>query len=217
MLINFNEIVLVEPGESGSVFGSADFYDYVIVEGSKNFGKTWFGLSDGYDSRIVKSWETAYNNAIVGQNSTAAGNESMLHKHTIFYAPSDNISAGDTLLLRFRLYSDPFANGWGWVIEDLKINPLVDAVEKVVVDVTNKVYPNPGRGLIKISSGMAGSENGKHVRYNIYNSAGICIQSNYLSRDAETDVDISDYPTGIYIIVLYKDDWINTIKYTLIK
>ena len=42
MLINFNEIVLVEPGEDGSVFGSDDFYDYVIVEGSKNFGKTWF-------------------------------------------------------------------------------------------------------------------------------------------------------------------------------
>ena len=64
-------------------------------------------------------------------NSTSVGKESMLHKHTIFYKPSDNISAGDTLLLRFRLFSDPFANGWGWVIEDLKINPLVDAVEKI--------------------------------------------------------------------------------------
>ena len=70
MLINFNEIVLVEPGETGSVFGSADFYDYVIVEGSKNFGKTWFSLADGYDCRLVSSWETAYNSSIVGQNST---------------------------------------------------------------------------------------------------------------------------------------------------
>ncbi|MEI8224945.1 MAG: hypothetical protein WCG82_03370, partial [Bacteroidota bacterium] len=51
LLINFNEIVLVEPGEAGSLFGSPDFYDYVIVEGSKNFGKTWFSLTDGYDSR----------------------------------------------------------------------------------------------------------------------------------------------------------------------
>jgi hypothetical protein len=34
LLINFNEIVLVEPGETGSVFGSPDFYDYVILEGS---------------------------------------------------------------------------------------------------------------------------------------------------------------------------------------
>ena len=81
--------------------------------------------------RLLKTWETAYNNSIVGYNSTAVGNESMLNKHTIFYRPSDNISAGDTLLLRFRLFSDPFANGWGWVIEDLKINPLIDAVENI--------------------------------------------------------------------------------------
>ncbi len=38
------------------------------------------------------------------------------------------------MLMRFRLYSDPFANGWGWVIEDLKINPLVDAVEEISFD-----------------------------------------------------------------------------------
>lgn len=217
MLISFNEIVLVEPGESGSVFGSPDFYDYVIVEGSKNFGRTWFSLAAGYDSRIVKSWETAYKNAIVVQNSTAVGDESMLIKHTVFYAPSDNISAGDTLLLRFRLYSDPYANGWGWVIEDLNINPLFDAVENVREDEATKVYPNPGRGLIKISSGISGSENGKPVRLNIFNTAGVCIKSNYLLRDEETEIDISDYPNGIYIIVLYKDDWVNTIKYSLIK
>ena len=130
MLINFSEIVLVEPGEPGSVFGSDSFYDYVIVEGSKDFGKTWLSLVDGYDSRYLSAWETAYNSSIVGQNSTFVGTESMLQNHTIFLRPSANIPAGDTLLIRFRLYSDPFANGWGWVIEDLKINPLVDAVEK---------------------------------------------------------------------------------------
>jgi hypothetical protein len=217
LVIDFNEIVLVEPGDPGSVFGSADFYDYVILEGSGNFGKTWFSLSDGYDSRILKSWETEYNSSIVGQNSTAVGNESMLNKHTLLYAPSGNISAGDTLLLRFRLYSDPFANGWGWVIEDLKIGPLVDAVDNISMDVANKIYPNPGPGLFKITTAMAGSGNGKPVRYKIFNSAGICIKSNYLSGGTETDVDISDYPAGIYIIVLHSDDWINTIKYSLIK
>ena len=216
MLINFNELVLVEPGEAGSVFGSTYFYDYVIVEGSKNFGKTWFSLADGYDSRLVSSWESAYNNAIVGINSTFTGTESMLLKHTIFYRPSDNISAGDTLLLRFRLYSDPFANGWGWVIEDLKINPLIDAVEKISYDPV-KVYPNPGTGLIKISTDREGNESRKPLRYSVFNSAGICIISDHTSGDSETLVDISGYPTGIYIIVLYRDDGIKTIKYSLIK
>ena len=216
MLINFNEVVLVEPGEPGSVFGSAGFYDYVIVEGSKNFGKTWFSLADGYDSRLAALWELSYNNSIVGDNSTFTGTESMLQKHTIFYRPSDKISAGDTLLLRFRLYSDPFASGWGWLIEDLKINPLVDAVEKISNDQV-MVYPNPGSGLIKISFGMITNERSKPFLYSIYNSAGICIKSDHTSGGSENLVDISGYPTGIYIIVLYRDDGIKTIKYNLIK
>ncbi len=216
LLINFNEIVLVEPGEAGSLFGSPDFYDYVIVEGSKNFGKTWFSLADGYDSRYVSTWEIAYNSSIVGQNSTFTGTESMLLKHTIFYRPSDKISAGDTLLLRFRLYSDPYANGWGWVIEDLKINSLVDAVEKISYEPV-KVYPNPGNGLIKISSDRAGFEISKPLLYKIFNSSGICIKNDHTSGGSETLVDISGYPTGIYIIVLYRDDGIKTIKYSLIK
>jgi hypothetical protein len=140
----------------------------------------------------------------------------MLLKHTIFYGPSDNITAGDTLLLRFRLYSDPYANGWGWVIEDLKINPLVDAIEKISYDPV-KVYPNPGTGLIKISTDITGNESRKPLRYSVFNSAGICIINDHTSGDSETLVDISGNPTGIYIIILYRDDGIKTIKYSLIK
>jgi len=216
LLINYNEIVLVEPGETGSVFGSPDFYDYVILEGSKNFGKTWFKLADGYDSRLVSSWETAYNSSITGQNSTYTGSEEMLRKHTIYYRPSDNVSTGDTLLLRFRLYSDPFANGWGWVIEDLKINPLIDAVEPLNSDQL-KVYPNPGKGLVKLSNYQTGININKPFRYSVYNSAGICILTDLTSGDSETMVDISGYPTGMYLIILYRDDGIKTVKYSLIK
>jgi hypothetical protein len=216
MLINFNEVVLVEPGAPGSVFGSPDFYDYVIVEGSKNFGKTWFSLADGWDSRLVSSWETAYNSSIVGINSTFVGTESMLHKHTIFYRPSDKISAGDTLLLRFRLYSDPFANGWGWVIEDLKINPLVDAVEKIINSPVN-IYPNPGNGIIKIGNNQTAFNSRKPIHYSVFNSAGICLINDRTYGDSETLVDISGYPPGIYFIVLNLDDGIRTFKYSLMK
>ncbi len=216
MLINYNEVVLVEPGAAGSVFGSPDFFDYVIVDGSKNFGKTWFGLNDGYDSRLFPSWETAYNSSIVGNNSTYIGTESMLQKHIFLYHPSVNISAGDTLLLRFRLFSDPFANGWGWVIEDLKISPLIDAVTEIdnhpVI-----VYPNPGKGRIKISTDIPGIQNYKSFRYSIFNSSGICLINARTSGTAETLVDISAYPSGMYIIVLYLDDGIKTFKYSLIK
>jgi hypothetical protein len=216
ILVNFDEVVLVEPGTAGSVYGSSDFFDYVIVEGSKNFGKTWFGLTDGYDCRLFPSWETAYNSSIVGDNSTFVGTESMLKKHTFLYRPSGNISAGDTLLLRFRLYSDPFANGWGWVIEDLKINPLIDAISEVKNHPVN-IYPNPGKGFIKISTDITGPENYKPLHYSIFNAAGICLINTTISRYSETLVNISDYPAGMYIIVLYLDDGIKTIKYSLVK
>ena len=217
LVISFNEVVLVEPGEDGSVFGSEGFYDYVIVEGSKNFGKSWFSLADGYDSRLLKTWETAYNNSIVGNNSTAVGKESMLNKHVVFYKPSDNLSAGDTVLLRFRLFSDPYANGWGWVIEDLKINPLINAVETVLSDKSVIAYPNPGQGLIRISSDRNGTMSGKPIRFTVYTASGYSILENYLPGETENIIDISDQPPGLYIIVFNVDGRIISVKYSLLK
>jgi hypothetical protein len=216
LVISFNEVVLVEPGEPGSLFGSESFYDYVIAEGSKNFGKKWFSLADGYDSRLLTSWETKYNSSIVDMNSTASGDETMLHRHVIYYKPSADISAGDTLLLRFRLFSDPFANGWGWIIQDLKINPLIDAVEKVQPDVPVTIYPNPGNGMIRISYNQD-SGSGQPVNCRIFNTSGTCIKSCNLNGLTENIIDISDRPVGIYIIVLNGDNLIKTIKYSLIK
>jgi hypothetical protein len=34
--MSFDEIVLVEPGTNGTVYGDFEFWDFVIVEGSKN-------------------------------------------------------------------------------------------------------------------------------------------------------------------------------------
>ena len=216
LLFSYNEVALVEPGETGAVFGSSGFYDYVIVEGSKNFGKTWFNLINGYSSTLFPAWLTAYNSSIVGDNSTFAGNESLLQKHTFLYRPTANISAGDTMLVRFRLYSDPFANGWGWVVEDLNIGPLVDAISEVANHPV-KLYPNPGRGLIKLSYDAQNQENYKPLRYKVFNATGICIIDSKTSGSPETLIDISDSPPGMYIILLYLNDGIKTIKYSLIK
>ena len=38
--LSFDEIALVEPGDPGSVFGDPAFWDYVVVEGSRD-GVTW--------------------------------------------------------------------------------------------------------------------------------------------------------------------------------
>jgi hypothetical protein len=215
MLFSYNEVVLVEPGEPGSLFGSPDFYDYVVVEGSKDNGKTWFALTDGYDCRYFASWETIYNQNIVGQDSRTSADEGMTRKHTFFVRPSSKVAAGEKILVRFRLYSDPFANGWGWLIDDLKINPLIDGVEKISVGQL-AVYPNPGDGIINIRS-ESESFSGKPVRYKIYNSMGVALKNDIITVESGTKIDISEYPSGIYFIVINFNDGLKSVTYSLIK
>jgi hypothetical protein len=108
----FDEVVLVEPGETGSAFGSADFYDYVVVEGSKDGGVTWTPLADGYDSRDNAVWLTRYNSTSDAEgNSSAVGEASLYRTRTLNLL--DAFNAGDEVTLRFRLYSDELTTGWG--------------------------------------------------------------------------------------------------------
>jgi hypothetical protein len=214
MTVSYRELVLVEPGEQGSVFGFSDFYDYVIVEGSKDFGKNWFPLADGYDSRIISSWETAFNSSSDGQNSTFAGDESMMLPHIIYPKVSNKISNGDSLLVRFRLFSDPYAHGWGWVIDDLKIERLIDDVNDIAAFGAD-IYPNPGNGRFIVRTGEAVSTDG--IFLSIFNSSGQCILKSMPFTGHQMTVDISGNPPGLYFIVIRDPGGIKTYKYSLLK
>jgi hypothetical protein len=117
--VKFDEIVLVEPGEPNSTFGNADFYDYVVVEGSKNGGLTWTPIDAGYDSRDYDLWLTRYNSSIVSNISQGVGDPGLFRTRTLNLL--NKFSAGDEVVIRFRLFSDPGAAGWGWAIDNLKI------------------------------------------------------------------------------------------------
>lgn len=117
--VKFDEIVLVEPGEDGFAFGTTEFYDYVVVEGSKNGGTTWTPIANGYDSRDYAPWLTKYNSSIVNNVSQGVGDPSLFRTRTLNLL--DKFAAGDEVVIRFRLYSDPGAAGWGWAIDNLKI------------------------------------------------------------------------------------------------
>lgn len=119
--LKFDEIVLVEPGAVGSSFGSSNFYDYVIVEGSKDGGETWLPLLPGYDATSRPEWLTRYNSAINSStgNSTASGDPTLYRPRIIDLLNTFN--AGDEIVIRFRLYIDQLANAWGWAIDNLKI------------------------------------------------------------------------------------------------
>ncbi|MGA1978026.1 MAG: T9SS type A sorting domain-containing protein [Bacteroidales bacterium] len=215
MTISYKEVVLVEPGESGSTFGSSDFYDYVIVEGSRNFGESWFYLCDGYDSRYWDNWLTAFNSSTDSAgNSTFVPDETLLLKHSIFAKVSGDISAGDTLMVRFRLFSDPYVHGWGWFIENLDIEPLIDQVENITYS-SLVMYPNPGNGLITIRDESDAGFG--PFAYSVYSSSGTCLITNEFTGGNELIINISNYPAGLYFIILYRSDGVRALKYTLIR
>jgi len=117
--IKFDEVVLIEPGETGATFPSEDFYDYVVVDGSKDGGVTWTTVANGYDSRDFAPWLTRYNSAISGNNSNAIGDPTLFRTRMLNL--QDKFDTGDEVVIRFRLFSDPAAVGWGWAIDNLKI------------------------------------------------------------------------------------------------
>jgi hypothetical protein len=214
MQISFRELVLVEPGAEGSVFGFSDFYDYVILEASKDFGKNWFGLADGYDSRYISSWETAYNSSINGQNSTYLGKESMMVTHYFYPRIAGKISEGDYLLIRFRLFSDPYAHGWGWAIDDLKISPLVDQAEEINIQGI-RIYPNPGYGLFTVE--FANNRGSGPLRLSVYSLTGQSIIQNLVLNEERMTIDISGHPPGLYLVTVNNGSGTKVLKYSLIK
>jgi hypothetical protein len=212
MMITYKEVVLVEPGDPGSYFGSPDFYDYIIVEASKNFGKTWFFLEPGYDSRISSFFETTYTRAFLGMNSTAIGRENMYALHTLDLRSSPKLVKGDTIMLRFRLFSDPYAHGWGWVIEDFSFRSIASDVEKVTLNRIG-LYPNPGSGRFTLDTRELGP--GGKMKLNILNSAGVALMTIQIDSGTENMIDISGWQPGIYILVIYDGIKVRTIKYIL--
>jgi hypothetical protein len=142
--MRFDEIVLVEPGEEGSVFGGEGFFDYVVVEGSADGGLTWKPFVNGYDSRANGVWLSRYNTNVVNDNSGAAGDPTLFRQRLIDMLESGDFLAGDEVIIRFRMFADQFAHGWGWAIDNLFIQAPVTGIEQPLSK-TFQFYPVPAR------------------------------------------------------------------------
>ena len=141
--MTFDEIVLVEPGEPETNYNDNFFWDYVIVEGSKDKGKTWLPLTQGYDSQSNDNWYAVFTNTLKSTTSSAVGDDKMYVPHTIELTENTGFSAGDTVLFRFRLSSDKSITGWGWAIDNLNIQKLSTVNDELVTENSVNVFPNP--------------------------------------------------------------------------
>ena len=202
--MSYDEVVLVEPADSGVKFGDEDFWDYVIVEGSKDGGNSWHGLIDGYDSNYQPSWRNLYESSISGNNSTATPTRSNYFNHEIDLLANQNFVEGDTILIRFRLFSDPYSHGWGWIIDNMKIQDgIINNILSVLSEGEISLYPNPAHEVLNISVKSQNTIGLLVVK--AYNAMGSLVYNNQWAaenKDFHTTIDVSGLSGGLYLFTI---------------
>ncbi len=200
-VIRFDEIVLVEPGAENSVFGDDDFYDYVVVEGSADGGLTWLPFAPGYDARAVEAWRLHYNSNMSGDNSQAKGEPTHFRSRSINMLESGSFSESDEVLIRFRLFADQLAHGWGWAIDNLAIQPPITSVEEPLEEAPH-VYPVPASRQLFVD---LQNTPGPSVMIEITDVAGKVVfrhTARHESGAGPFAVDVQLFPNGLYILRL---------------
>lgn len=210
-IIKFDEIVLVEPGEAGSVFGNDDFYDYVVVEGSTDGGETWKPFAPGYDARAHNAWLMRYNSNISGDNSLATGDSTLFQSRTIDMLGSGEFAVGDEVLIRFRLFADQLAHGWGWAIDNLEIQPSITSIEPP--GNTLDIYPVPAADELFVD--LYGHDQSSVV-VEVCDIAGRILYRQTVDAHAGTAqfvIDLRSFDKGMYILKLISRHSVLTRKF----
>lgn len=165
--LSYDEIVIVEPGDPGAVFGDTAFWDYVVVEGSRD-GVTWLPVAPGIDCQSDPSWNSSFN---TGSPSPA---ESLFRPHVTLL--NNTFSKGETILLRFRLFSDTAVTGWGWAIDNINIQSTgaspAGRLPSAVTLAQN--HPNPFNPSTTIAFSLARDA---RVELRIYDARGALVRT----------------------------------------
>ncbi len=202
-LLAFDEIAYIEPGEDGTVFGDDGFWDYVIVEGSKDDGKTWHPFADGWDCREYATWDENYRSGFLpGSNdSQAIPKESEIRRRTINMLTDSYFQSGDIVLIRFRLQSDPYARGWGWLIDNLRIQGTTGVKDYPILPEGINIYPVPSSGELNVSIQLR--ESIDRLQVDLMDLTGRELLEERFSYPGEAFTerfDISHLPNGVYLM-----------------
>jgi hypothetical protein len=176
----------------------------VIVEGSGDGGVTWKPLADGYDSSAKTAWLNLFNKTFSGNNSTSVPTKDLFVNHQIDLLANGNFKAGDAILIRFRLFSDPYSNGWGWIIDNLNIQDIGTGVNPVLLSSGEVNYfPNPASDRLTLQ--VQTQKNIHQLLLKAYNSSGILVYSQTLPVNSglfQTEIDVSHFSPGLYLFAL---------------
>ena len=206
--IEFDEIAMVEPGDAGSVFGDNNFWDFVIVEGSADGGATWRRFVDGYDCRAQPEWSALWSRNVNTQtgSSNSVATPDLYRKRSIDMLKSGFFRANDQVLIRFRLFSDEASVGWGWTIDNLRIQlPPITAVttEPTITFNSLDLYPNPSNsGIITIDAKWKGNT----AALSVTDALGQRVYNQTLTDKTPQKINLGALNNGMYLISLEVGD-----------
>ncbi|MCV9388407.1 T9SS type A sorting domain-containing protein [Reichenbachiella ulvae] len=182
--IEFDEIVLIEP-----------INDYAVVEASID-GVDWVEITERYDASKDADWQALFD---AGTTPTSAALKRRSITLTDFFSP------GDQIIIRFKLVSNESVTGWGWAIDNLRIQE-----EEVLSATPSKpkekllVYPNPMvNGQLHLTLANAASS---PVDLEIRNHAGQLVYESeinprqFTKNSVELDLSSASLSKGIYFI-----------------
>jgi photosystem II stability/assembly factor-like uncharacterized protein len=203
--VDFDEIVLVEPGDSDE-FPSEDFFDYCQIEATADFGVTWITIA-GYDSRAESTWLEAYN-----RDENAASTSLYMHRN---FNLGDFFEAGDTVYLRFNLFSDPRLEGWGWTIDNFEINgEVTPTIEFASTLLDYKILGNPASDFLRVAWQ---SDKRVTLDLSIISLAGQAYREERISIGSHgsltTSWDISGLPAGTYFLLIKNNLAVKSLKW----
>ena len=216
-IMSFDEVVLVEPGENGTIYTEDMFWDFVIVEGSKNNGKSWLPVTEGYDSRIDELWSAQFTGSLKSAVSMANGQENMFLKQTINLTENTEFEAGDTVIFRFRLASDKAVTGWGWAIDNLAIQEITTANDNIYANEEVSIYPNPFKQSIYVEGFKSNEFSDVEVIVTDMYGKTIYRETKYdMGYNRKLKIDLPNIAPGIYMACI-TDNKSNTITQKIIK
>ena len=115
---------------------------------------------------------------------------------------------GDRFFCRYVDDNNPYGFGMHWI---KPLDSLISDVEEIDIPKASSshfhIFPNPASNAINIQTNL------ELFEINIYNSLGIKV----LSAENQKNIDISDFPAGVYICKIISGANIVTQKFVVIK